>query len=207
MAAGRSKHARRELLDEQTVNGAEQKLGVGAGLFGPGALEQLAEGEQVDLVPARRDRLHPRPARGLQQQPVGGDERAAPCSKPSSSGSAMTATAASSAASADTSSWPDARRLAAGVRVALGGEVERRGEQVFLGLEVVGRRGEWQTGHLGHAAVGHSVGPHLGDDPQHRLEQGLAPRGAAHPRRSASRTSRAGALAATPAPSRSRGCP
>ena len=58
--------------------------------------------------------------------------------------------------------------------VALGGALQRRRQQVLLGLEPVGRRGERQPGHLGDAPVRDGIDPHLRDDPQNRIEQRLA---------------------------------
>ena len=64
-------------------------------------------------------------------------------------------------------------------QIALGGQLQRRRQQLLLGVEVVGRRGERQLGDLGHAAVRDRVGAGVGDDPQRRLEQRLAAGGAA----------------------------
>ena len=89
--------------------------------------------------------------------------------------------AASSAAGPSTgcSSQQPVRQLVQARDVTLGGQLQRRGQQLILGSEPVGRGGQRQLRHLGHAAVGDRVGADLGDDRQHGLEQRLAAGGAA----------------------------
>ena len=60
--------------------------------------------------------------------------------------------------------------------VPLGGEFERRGQQVLLGLEVVRRRRQRQAGHLGHPAVGDRIGTDLADDLEHRFKHSTSRR-------------------------------
>ena len=141
---------------------------------------EILERAQVGVGPAVRDRLQGRAAGGLQQQRVGRDERAA---------------AGLEARLGRVEDRGDRQRDRIGVvgqvavdellqarDVAVGGELERRGQQVLLGVEPVGGRRERQPGHLGDAAVRDRVDPDLGDDLQHRLEQRLAPRGTARAR-------------------------
>ena len=58
--------------------------------------------------------------------------------------------------------------------VAVGGALERRRQQVLLGLEPVGRRSERQPCHLGDAPVSDGIDPYLRDDLENRIEQRLA---------------------------------
>ena len=152
------------------------------GRLEPAALQQLPERDQVDLGPARGDLAQRRAPGGLEQQRVGGHQRAAAGLKARRRGARRSPPRRRRA---------QRRRLACRrpVRpaayvqqaggVALGGQLERRGQQVLLGVKPVRRRGQREPGLLGDPPVGDGVGADLGDDPQDGLEQRLAARGAA----------------------------
>ena len=149
-----------------------------SGSSGAGRCEQAAERHEVGAAPAARDRLQRRPAGRFEHQRVGGDQRATrPACSCSSTGSRIASTASViGSPSGSIGSTANSFRRAMS---RCGGELQRRGQQVLLGVEPVRGRGQWKPRNLGHAPMGDGVGADLGDDLQDGLEQRLAPGGPA----------------------------
>ena len=165
--------AGRQLRDQQAVGGRQQHLGILVGRGRAGSLQELGDRRQVRLGPASRERLQRRAPGGLQQQRVAGEQR------PTSRGRIMLLPRRAHRGRHGVIGTRRQPPPVVGDRVqadqiALGGQLQRRRQQLLLGVEVVGRRRQRQLGDLGHPAVRDRVGAGVGDDPQRRLEQRLA---------------------------------